>query len=107
MADTIPPSVSDIRCWYARGMGCGSWAVSFRIAPEDFHSVLARHPYKEKRLDEFSQPWLPEGIGGRPEEPLVHAYTYSEGRPQDGNSRWVSVYANERRDLVYVVGGYD
>jgi hypothetical protein len=111
VADDMPQSVHDLKYWHTRSFGGSSWMLSFRIAPQDFDQVLTRHTYKkteqpagieltdlkikhELRKD-FPVPY--------PQEKMVISYEYHDPQPGDGLRVWI--YANEARDLVYVIGG--
>ncbi len=105
VADTVPASVSDIRFYYRKGFGNSSWVVIFRIAAEDFDAVLSKYPYEEKVLFPGEDPWIPDGIGDYPKEPMVHCYVHSV--PGPGGGLWVRVYSNKNKSLVYLLGSYD
>ncbi|MHC4198362.1 MAG: hypothetical protein ACYSU0_00025 [Planctomycetota bacterium] len=106
VADTVPSSVSDIRYHHAKGFGESQWVVIFRIAPEDFDAVLSRYPYEEKQLSPDYEPWIPDGVGDYPKEPMVYRYSHHVPKPR-GGGLWVSVYANKDKSLVYLIGTYD
>jgi hypothetical protein len=111
VADRMPQSVSDLKCWHTSGFGNSSWILCFRIAPQEFDQVLARHRYKKtEQPDGIELMLLKIKTEGReafpvpyPRDKMAVSYEYHDPEPGDGPR--VSIYANEARDLVYVIGG--
>jgi hypothetical protein len=111
VADPKPPSVRDISWWHSNGYGGGSWMCSLRIAPDEFEQLLKRHPFKaETRPEGYDLVLLrsmvqrdPDFPIAYPAEPMVLCYSYAI--PTHKGDTWVTIYANQARDLVYVLGG--
>jgi hypothetical protein len=105
VAADIPESVSGIEYWYRRGFGNSQWALRFQIAPADFDAVLARHPYKEREIEESRQPWMSEEFESKQTVPLVYQYFYSEPGPGGGLN--INIYTDATRSNVVLLGSYD
>lgn len=113
VVDPLPPSIYDAHGWYRRYFNGSVWALWFRIDPSDFDRILSRHPYEKADCrPSHDIPWLGVMISQRPDfpvpypnEPMVVSYSYSQLHTTGGTS--ITIYANEHRNLVYVVGSYD
>ncbi len=105
VADRVPPSVSNIKCWQGSSFSGKSWVLSFTVAPEDLNAVLNRYPYVKKDLVPGYLLEIPGGVIEAPKEPMAYCYSYSS--PPSERPRWMAVYVNGEMTRVYVIGGYD
>ena len=105
VADKVPPSVSNIKCWQSASFSGRSWVVSFNLAPEDLDAVLSRYPYEMEKFAAGYESIFRNYPIEPPDEPMVYCYSYSS--PPSERPRWMNVYVNEAKTRAYVIGGYD
>ena len=105
VADRVPPSVSNIKCWHRGTFSGRQWVVSFSMAPEDLEAVLSRNRYEKQDLSPGQMLEIPGGVIETPKEPMAYCYSYSA--PPSERPRWMKVYVNHERTRAYVIGGRD
>ena len=113
VADDVPFSLSELRCWHTRGFGDSAAILSFKLDPSEFGKVLSRYEYVEHfEPDGIRPPLLARLAKDRahfpialPSTPLV--YEYAHVRPGLAGGFRISHYATKSQDYVITVRSSD